>query len=125
MAIVDGRGTKRSGGGIAEGNDILRRLTQGPAPVSHDYPACATFRGGKCTCDETDKLCPHCGSEEWDRITDRTSPGASFNRCNRCEREWAPKDGVTLVDGECFSRQVLMDDESSANDLSATSGGAR
>jgi len=33
-------------------------------------------------------LCPHCGSEEWDRITNRVSPGEAFNRCNRCEREW-------------------------------------
>lgn len=34
-------------------------VATGPAPlpaqspvVTHDYPACATFRGGKCTCDE-------------------------------------------------------------------------
>jgi formate dehydrogenase maturation protein FdhE len=63
--------------------------------IKHDYPACAIFRGGKCTCDEADNLCPRCGSEEWDRITDRTAPGASFNRCNRCENEWAPVDSPT------------------------------
>lgn len=38
------------------------------------------------------ETCPHCGSEEWDRVTDRTAPGASVNRCNRCEREWTPAD---------------------------------
>ena len=27
--------------------------------MSHDYPACATFRGGLCTCDAADDL-PHC-----------------------------------------------------------------
>lgn len=94
MAIVDGRNTKRSGGGIAEGNDILRRLTQGA--VSHDYPACATFRGGKCSCDEADKLCPQCGAEEWDHVTaergrERDVP---FNRCYHCGNEWAPVNGA-------------------------------
>lgn len=89
MAIVDGRpsGRKPSADPKREGLQILANLTGKP---SHDYPACAIFRGGKCTCDEADKLCPHCGSEEWDHVTaergrERDVP---FNRCNRCEREW-------------------------------------
>lgn len=57
----------------------------------HDHPACAIFRGGKCTCDEADKLCPQCGTEEWDRVTaergrERDVP---FNRCCQCNNEWA------------------------------------
>lgn len=72
----------------------------GPAPlpaqspaISHDYPACAVFRGGKCSCDEADKLCPQCGTEEWDRVTaergrERDVP---FNRCARCNNEWEAK----------------------------------
>jgi hypothetical protein len=36
--------------------------------------------------------CEACGSIEWDRITDRTSPGASFNRCHHCGNEWEPRD---------------------------------
>lgn len=59
--------------------------------VMHDWPACATFRGGKCSCDEADKLCPQCGTEEWDRITNRVSPGEVFNRCCRCDHQWAAK----------------------------------
>lgn len=60
------------------------------ARVQHDYPACATFRGGKCTCDEADKLCPQCGTEEWDHVTaergrERDVP---FNRCCHCDHEW-------------------------------------
>jgi hypothetical protein len=63
---------------------------------SHDYPACAIFRGGKCTCDEADNLCPHCGSEEWNSVTaergrERDVP---FNRCNKCEREWPHKEAA-------------------------------
>ncbi len=61
--------------------------------VTHDYPACATFRGGKCTCDEADKLCPQCGSEEWDYVAaergrERDVP---FNRCYHCDHEWDPE----------------------------------
>lgn len=87
MAVVDGRDQRR-GIGFSEHDDMLVRMK-----IRHDYPACALFRGGKCTCDEVDKLCPRCGSEEWDRITDRTSPGATTNRCNRCENEWEPPGG--------------------------------
>lgn len=33
--------------------DALGKMeTATPAAPSHDYPACAVFRGGKCTCDE-------------------------------------------------------------------------
>lgn len=46
---------------------------------------------------EADKLCPRCGTEEWDRITNRTSPGAAFNRCNRCENEWEPVDNPPMA----------------------------
>lgn len=56
-------------------------------------------------CNEADSLCPHCGSEEWDRVTaergrERDVP---FNRCNRCDREWgssADGSGVETPDGE-------------------------
>lgn len=48
MAIVDGRDHRR-GIGFTEQDDQLVRMK-----ISHDYPACALFRGGKCTCDEAD-----------------------------------------------------------------------
>lgn len=35
-----------------------------------------------------DVYCPKCGSQEWDRITDRVAPGESFQRCGRCDNEW-------------------------------------
>jgi hypothetical protein len=60
------------------------------AQIKHDYPACAIFRGGKCTCDEADKLCPQCGSEEWDRVDSERGRerDVPFNRCYHCAREW-------------------------------------
>lgn len=32
--------------------------------------------------------CPKCGTDEWDRITNRVAPGEVFNRCARCGNEW-------------------------------------
>jgi hypothetical protein len=92
MAVVDGRPSSRK---HITHQDIAA-MPDGPiksllltAPPQHDYPACAIFRGGKCSCDEADSLCPQCGSEEWDRITDRSRVGPdSFNRCHRCGTEW-------------------------------------
>lgn len=51
MAIVDGRpsGRNPSSDPVRDGLKLLAKLTGKP---SHDYPACAIFRGGKCTCDE-------------------------------------------------------------------------
>lgn len=60
--------------------------------IKHDYPACATFRGGKCTCDEADKLCPKCGTEEWTRIPHKEAPDTA--ECDRCQHEWTPPQEV-------------------------------
>jgi hypothetical protein len=57
--------------------------------IKHDYPACAIFRGGKCTCDEADKLCPKCGSEEWQRLSGGESHPDSAE-CAHCHHEWTP-----------------------------------
>jgi hypothetical protein len=57
--------------------------------IKHDYPACAVFRGGKCTCDEADKLCPKCGSEEWQRLTGGEQT-ADIAECAHCHHEWTP-----------------------------------
>lgn len=114
MPVVDGRDQKR-GIGFSEQDDLLVRMK-----IKHDYPACALFRGGKCSCDESDNLCPKCGTEEWDRITDRTAPGAAFNRCNRCDNEWTPAapcscgnpdaNGIVhRADGPCFYDDTFVD----------------
>lgn len=85
MAVVDGRAEKRSGGGIADGNDILRRLTQGPTPRVHERSSSAP------TVPANDHpVCSQCGTEEWDNVTaergrERDVP---FNRCNHCGNEW-------------------------------------
>lgn len=64
------------------------------AEVKHDYPACAVFRGGKCTCDEADNLCPKCGSEEWDEVYEPGRVTPSYRRCaySSCDHEWRPND---------------------------------
>lgn len=51
MPVVDGNGQRRprSKDPKREGLEILAQLTTGK---KHDYPACAVFRGGKCTCDQ-------------------------------------------------------------------------
>ena len=51
MAVVDGNGPRRprSEDSKREGLEILAKLTTGK---KHDYPACAVYRGGKCTCDQ-------------------------------------------------------------------------
>lgn len=46
MAVVDGRDQRR-GIGFSEQDDLQVRMK-----IKHDYPACALFRGGRCTCDE-------------------------------------------------------------------------
>jgi hypothetical protein len=46
VAVVDGRDHRR-GIGFSEQDDLLVRMK-----IRHDYPACALFRGGRCTCDE-------------------------------------------------------------------------
>lgn len=43
---------------------------------------------GECKHDLPEVVCPSCGSEEWDRITNRVAPGEAFNRCNQCGNEW-------------------------------------
>ena len=55
MAVVDGRPSGRK----PVNYEQLAAMPDGPiksllltAPPRHDYPACAVFRGGKCTCDE-------------------------------------------------------------------------
>jgi hypothetical protein len=105
MSVVDGHNHRR-GIGFSEQDDMLVRMK-----IKHDYPACALFRGGKCTCDEADKLCPKCGSEEWDRITDRASPGAAFNRCNRCENEWEPEMSGLVEHAGLLARVQLTTDQ--------------
>lgn len=80
----------------------------GPAPLPELSPR-----------QQDDTLCPKCGSEEWDRITDRTSPGASFNRCNRCENEWmptAPAGALAEPEGATWEQEQerffsMLDDE--------------
>lgn len=55
MAIDDGRASGRKPvtleeiAAMPDGTIKSLLLT---APPRHDYPACAVFRGGKCTCDE-------------------------------------------------------------------------
>ncbi len=51
MAVVDGNGPRRprSENPKREGLELLAKLTTGR---KHDYPACAVYRGGKCTCDQ-------------------------------------------------------------------------
>ncbi len=46
MAVDDGH-DRRRGIGFSEQDNLLVRMK-----IKHDYPACAVFRGGKCTCDE-------------------------------------------------------------------------
>lgn len=67
--------------------------------IQHDYPACATFRGGKCSCDESVNLCPHCGTEEWDRVEAERGreQDVPFNRCLRCDREWEAHEPLVLA----------------------------
>jgi len=48
---------------------------------------------GECKHDVPEVVCPACGSEEWDRITNRVAPGEAFNRCNSCENEWVEEGG--------------------------------
>lgn len=51
MAVVDDSKARRqrSKDPKREGLEILAHLTTGK---KHDYPACAVYRGGKCTCDQ-------------------------------------------------------------------------
>lgn len=51
MAVVDDSKPRRrrSEDSKREGLEILAHLTTGK---KHDYPACAVYRGGKCTCDQ-------------------------------------------------------------------------
>lgn len=55
MPVVDGRPSGRK----PITPETIAAMPDGPikslmltAPPRHDYPACAVFRGGKCTCDE-------------------------------------------------------------------------
>lgn len=72
----------------SQGSGQAPAPTDAKKPIRHDYPACAIFRGGKCTCDEADNLCPQCGSEEWDEVYEHGYPPPVGRRCARCDNEW-------------------------------------
>lgn len=69
--------------GIGWDDDDIERIQTSLLPRVYDLLNLLAIADGV----EID-LCPKCGTDEWDRITNRVAPGEVFNRCARCGNEW-------------------------------------